>query len=313
MPSISDHKPFPYFWIRISHHLLTWRFGQHSPTIASIVIATRNQATYLDLDLASLECQLLPKKSWEVLVVDEASQDDTPAVLDAYKSRLPLVCLRSAERCERAALLNEAIAVAKGHVLVFLEEDRLVQPDFLLQHLLLHLQGETVVMGDDHRCIHTHLFAPDEPAQQGIPPQPFLTPADLDDPRKLASLTFPGENNYTSLFAYFDQQKQTPPFPWACFSLANASVPKEAIERVGGFDTGLDWGLEAIDLAYRLHQTGVLFRFAPKAITLRQLRPARPGHQRDLSQNLTRFYCKHPHLNPLEQEIIRRGHYAPAA
>ena len=210
-------------------------------------------------------------------------------------------------------MLNEAIAQAQGRILVFLDDDRLVAPDFLLQHLLLHLQKECVVIGDDHRCIHTHLFAPDEVAQAGIPPKPFLTPADLDDPKKLASLVFPGETNYAPLFAYFDQQKQSPPFPWACFSLANASVPKEAVERIGGFDTGLDWGLEATDLAYRLHQAGVPFRFAPKAITLRQLRPDKPGNPRDLAQNLTRFHCKHPHLNPMEREIIRRGRYAPTA
>src|SRR5581483_9598761 len=260
-------------FISVSLQMLIHQLSGDDGLAASTLLMTRNRVSYFDLTLTSLKCQVLPRKSWEVIVVDEASQDDTPAVLDSYESHLPLVCLRSEKRCERATLLNEAVTVAKGHILVFLSDDRLAQPDFLMQHLLLHMQKECVVIGDDHRCIYTHLFAPDELAQEGILPQPLLTPADLNDPQQMATLTFPGENNYAPLFAYFDQQKQSPPFPWACFSLANASVPKEAVERVGGFDTGLDFGLEATDLACRLHQAGVPLRFAPKAITLRQLRP----------------------------------------
>jgi GT2 family glycosyltransferase len=294
-------------------HMLAWKLGGIDGIVASIMLATRNSASYLNLTLASLIGNCLPLEAWEAIIIDQACQDDTPALLDAYEQRLPLVRLRSEVHCPHAALLNEATVVAKGRILVFLTDDRLVAPDFLLQHLLLHLQKECVVIGDDHRCIHTHLFAPDEPAQQGIPPQPLLTPADLDNPQQMATLTFSGETNYAPLFTYFEQQKQSPPFPWACFSLANASVPKKAVERVGGFDTGLDFGLEAADLAYRLHRAGVPFRFAPKAITLRQLRPNKPGNPRDLAQNLTRFFCKHPHLSEMEREILRRGRYAPTA
>ena len=59
-----------------------------SPGIAaSVVIPTRNRSTYLDLVLASLEQQLLPRRCWEVVIVDNASQDDTPAVLDRRDRR----------------------------------------------------------------------------------------------------------------------------------------------------------------------------------------------------------------------------------
>jgi len=57
----------------------------------SIAICTWNRAKLLDQTLAAL-CKLIVPSgiSWEILVVDNSSTDDTPSVIDQYSDRLPL-------------------------------------------------------------------------------------------------------------------------------------------------------------------------------------------------------------------------------
>jgi hypothetical protein len=50
---------------------------------ASVVIPTRNRSTYLELVLASLEQQLLPRRCWEAVIVDNASQSNSRILTDA--------------------------------------------------------------------------------------------------------------------------------------------------------------------------------------------------------------------------------------
>src|SRR5579871_15058 len=65
--------------------------SQETGVAFSVLIATRNRASYLDLCLYSLGLERLPTRFWEVLVLDNASQDSTSDVLDKYETRgLPL-------------------------------------------------------------------------------------------------------------------------------------------------------------------------------------------------------------------------------
>ena len=49
----------------------------------SVVIPTHNRSGPLQTALAGLRAQTLPREEFEVIVVDDASSDDTPAVLEA--------------------------------------------------------------------------------------------------------------------------------------------------------------------------------------------------------------------------------------
>ena len=138
--------------------------GMSRPTgiAASVIMATCNKATYLDLTLAALEHQVLPADLWELIVVDDASADATPQILNFYgeRGRLPLVCRRSPKNRGRAGARNDALALARGHVVIFLDDDRLTGPDFLLQHTLRHRGDPGVVHGNTNRRIHTHQSPP---------------------------------------------------------------------------------------------------------------------------------------------------------
>src|SRR6185503_16433830 len=53
----------------------------------SVVVPTRNRGELLARILAALERQTLPRGTFEVVVVDDASADDTPSVLAAAEAR----------------------------------------------------------------------------------------------------------------------------------------------------------------------------------------------------------------------------------
>ncbi len=89
----------------------------------SIVIPTCNRADLLDRNLASLRMGLTC--SYEIIVVDGASTDHTPAVLawgaDVFKDRLKIIHEEQREGFVRAA--NKGFRVAVGRNLMWLNDD----------------------------------------------------------------------------------------------------------------------------------------------------------------------------------------------
>jgi glycosyltransferase involved in cell wall biosynthesis len=97
----------------------------------SILIATFNRAAVLQKTLESL-ASLQPQGSWEVIVVDNNSPDDTPHVVEAAARTFP-VPLRYVFEPEagRSAALNSGFRAARGEILVTTDDDVRVEPDWL--------------------------------------------------------------------------------------------------------------------------------------------------------------------------------------
>lgn len=87
----------------------------------SYVIVTRNRRDVLMSTLARLEeCTHLPRRAWEVLVVDNASDDDTPqAVAKAFRG---VRVIRLAEN-EGMPARNHAFGAARGRYVALLDDD----------------------------------------------------------------------------------------------------------------------------------------------------------------------------------------------
>lgn len=105
----------------------------------TVAICTRNpRRDYLDRVLAALAAQTLPAAAWELLLIDSAS--DVP-LTDEAPTRAGLAC--RIVRLEISGLLRArfaAIAVASAPVLLFLDDDNVPAPDFLLQGLGLSVR-----------------------------------------------------------------------------------------------------------------------------------------------------------------------------
>lgn len=94
----------------------------------SVLMATYGRAALLPRAVASVMAQTW--SDFELIVVDDASPDETPAVL-ARLAEPRLMALRQATNMGAAAARNSAAAHARGRLLVILDDDDRVEPEFL--------------------------------------------------------------------------------------------------------------------------------------------------------------------------------------
>jgi glycosyltransferase involved in cell wall biosynthesis len=100
--------------------------------VISVLIATRNRRAQLEAQLRSLGSVQAPAGGWELLVIDNGSSDSTPILLRdvAEERRLPLRLLSEPRRGKSRAL-NQGILAARGDLLVFTDDDAVVEPQWL--------------------------------------------------------------------------------------------------------------------------------------------------------------------------------------
>jgi GT2 family glycosyltransferase len=102
----------------------------------SVVIPTYNHARILRHTLAHLTAQTLDPDTYEIVVADDGSTDDTPAVAAAAASgRVRVRGIRLDANRGRSAARNAGIRAAAAPLIVFVDSDILVRPDFLQRHI----------------------------------------------------------------------------------------------------------------------------------------------------------------------------------
>jgi len=94
------------------------------------VITVRNCPRYLSEALLSVLNQSLKPK--EVILVDDASTDETPDLLRKLEGRFPIKVVRNEENLERCQSRNRGAAVASADWVCFLDCDDLWDRDHLL-------------------------------------------------------------------------------------------------------------------------------------------------------------------------------------
>lgn len=105
----------------------------------SVIIPTRNRAGMLRYSLQRLFAQDLEEGSFEIIVIDDASEDDTSDIVEQTKPYFrDLVYQKQKTKTSAGAARNVAIALAKAPLLVFLDDDALVGVSFLRRHRDAH-------------------------------------------------------------------------------------------------------------------------------------------------------------------------------
>lgn len=102
--------------------------------LLTVAICTRNRAATVRRALAALgECAPPSNATWELVVVDNGSSDDTPSVLREFESTLPLrVVSETATGLARAR--NAAVRSARGDYLIWTDDDCLVDQQWLMAY-----------------------------------------------------------------------------------------------------------------------------------------------------------------------------------
>jgi GT2 family glycosyltransferase len=185
--------------------------------------------------LEALVHQTIGPDRFEVIVVDDGSTDDTWNVLGSFQAPYRLKWLWQRNQGPAAAR-SAAIEAASGEIIVTLDDDVEPEPDLLMRHLEAHgSAAELAVIGR---------FA--SPKTGSL--QPWTEWEFLGLERQYESMT----------------RGEWTPTPRQ-FYTANSSVPRRAHLEAGLFDQQFRRA-EDVELAYRLRDLGLGFRFLPEAI-----------------------------------------------
>jgi glycosyltransferase involved in cell wall biosynthesis len=189
---------------------------REAPTLsATVLVCTYNRAGLLREMLESLRANEAARE-WDVVVVDNNSTDDTRAVVEAMGPRFPVPLSYAFEPQQgKSHALNTGIALARGEVVVFTDDDVRVGHGWL--------DAACAELDADHALDYTG--GPVRPIW-GAPPPAWLDQQRADLWGTLAILDY-GNRGFV-----FEERQRVP-------LGANMAVRRRLIERIGGFDAEL--------------------------------------------------------------------------
>jgi glycosyltransferase involved in cell wall biosynthesis len=113
-----------------------------SPIDISVIVPVRNGARSLPALLQSLDAQTLPRDRFEVIVVDNASEDRTAEIAEAHGARVI-----SEPIANRSRARNRGAAAARSALYAFTDADCVAHPDWL-QELVGSTDRAPLMAGD---------------------------------------------------------------------------------------------------------------------------------------------------------------------
>ena len=110
--------------------------------MVSLIITTYNYAHYVERAIRSALDQSLPRDRYEIIVVNDASSDNTKEVLANYEDDCRIFNLE--ENVGLAAARNFGIKKAKGMFVVFLDADDYIHRDLLNVQRLFLMENNSI-------------------------------------------------------------------------------------------------------------------------------------------------------------------------
>jgi GT2 family glycosyltransferase len=274
-------------------------------TLASVIIPVWNGINDLPACLAALAAQSHAPR--EIIAVDNASTDGSADWIANHHPTVRLI--RNEENEGFGGACNRGLAAANGNVLVLLNQDTLVRPEWL--EALVKVLAENTDIG----IAGSKALYPDGTIQHAG--------ATLD---KRATSTHLGYHQKDD--GQFDRMTD-------CDFVTGASLAlhRQLYEQIGGFDPGFFPAyLEDVDLCYRARAAGWRVVYAPRSVLIHNERSsaATPDYAGALlyHRHRLRFVCKHwsaerlrdeflpaesewlTHLRPGEEQWLAAAHHA---
>jgi glycosyltransferase involved in cell wall biosynthesis len=205
----------------------------------SVVIPTHNRARLLDRALESFARQTADRSTFEVVVVDDGSADDTEATWRAYEDRFDTRYV-PIQWAGLPSAKNAGIAAASGRLIAFADDDDLAGPDLVAEHIRVHADHP----GKEVGALGYGTWDPSLPVTE-----------------LMHYVTEVGQflSSYKAL-------RHGEVLDFHHFWGGRVSVKRELLVESGGFnpDSG---GLEDIELAYRLSALGLRMVFTRRAVS----------------------------------------------
>ncbi|MGQ9608470.1 MAG: tetratricopeptide repeat protein [bacterium] len=240
---------------------------------ASVVIPTYNRSSVLEECLESLTKQNFDHNDFEVLVADDGSEDGTSEVINKFQNKLDLKYLRQ-NHAGPAAARNLAIKNSIGDLVVIINDDAIVEEDFLKKHYKLYndfgKNDKIAILGN--RCF------------------------DENDRLRLMNYLYEAVPLYTPLHS-----EKRGYYSAGYFITFNISAPRTAF-RYGLFDEDFPSAIaEDTELGIRWQLNGVKIYFEPSIKAFHKHKMTVDGWDNQIIRQYTNsliMFKKHPEFKP---------------
>lgn len=255
----------------------------------SIIMPTYNKPIYLAMSLKSFAEQDVAKSEYEIIVVDDGSDMNIMPIIEQFRDVLQLQYTK-VSRVGRAMARNIGIDMAKGDIIIFSDDDTIVEPSFVRQHKDSHNKNVNVIVLGKRKRVYI--------GNKNIEKEYI----DWRGCRNVIQKNIVRNDSYEVLSRkiFFEPSRMCMySIPWICSITANMSISKRLLIEVGKFDGEFKgWGIEDIELGYRLHQKKCIFMYYDNIVNYHI------EHHRDitkmnveLQENMRRFYKKYNDRN----------------
>jgi glycosyltransferase involved in cell wall biosynthesis len=210
----------------------------HQPEI-SVIIATFNRINVLEETLNRISAQSFPKDKYEVIVIDDGSEDGTPNYLKSLKMPIAISYIINKHNMGRAKTRNRGLKTARGKYVLMLDDDIWADKDLITKHYQEHMrhpEGVAVV-----GAIH---------ASTAVQPT-------------VINMYLSSHHNW----CYNEMCRSDESLPYGFCKTASLSLPRKLIDKVGLFNEDfIKYGSEDSEFGYRLCRDGIKIVFAKEAI-----------------------------------------------
>ncbi len=256
----------------------------------SIIIVSYNTKKITENCLKSIFDSLKNSKiNYEIIVVDNASTDDSCEMLESYKVHKALKVIKNEINVGFAKANNQGVKIAKGKYLLLLNSDILVLNNSIEKLFNFYKQNEKLIN-----------FLGGKLLNKDLTPQPSCGPM-YSLPMVFAHLFLKGD--YWGLTRYSPNKIKG--VDWV--SGACILTKKEIFQKLGGFDERIFMYMDEIDLFFRAKKNGFKIFFYPEANFIHLGSASSGGRTYPILQvyrGLIYFYKKH-HNNPISLFLLK--------
>ncbi|MFD2612375.1 glycosyltransferase family 2 protein [Paenibacillus gansuensis] len=299
----------------------------------SIIIPSYNRFPLNRNTLYALARQKFPMQDMEVIFIDDTSTDLT-SLLQHRRYPFAFRYIRNKRKAGVAASRNIGIRAARGEVVLFLDAEMVVGPNYVRIHYARHRRSnkDLVVLGVNRAKLYTHLFrgfysnqvqeivklSRRSPSKwnglysklrgdvsrsslqaylKGLrKPVRLIGKLGLQDISRLHACSTP-KNRDINLARYVRRHPDSR-LAWQLCLGSNHSVKRSLLERTGGYDEKFQgWGLEDNEFAYRLYKAGAVFTVDTRLYRFHQEHPIAADKRSHWRENKRLFKDKHPGID----------------
>lgn len=228
-------------------------FEDNAPLV-SIIILNRNGLDHLKRLFKNFK-ENIHYPSYEIMVVDNASSDDSVSFLEQISDTLPLTIIKNTENKSFSEANNHAARIAKGEYILLLNND--VEPLYGWLNEMMQ-----VALRSDHTgAVGAKLVYPDS----------FTSVYNRNNSFKIQhmGIAFKEEDGFIKPYNLNNIEpfdiKSSLETERAAVTAAAMLVEKDKYWQVGGLDEGYNYGYEDVDLCLKLLKKGYKNIYCPKA------------------------------------------------